>query len=297
MGLPRPRSRFGVRWTPIRAARLILSSERVFLLGPSHAWSLDTCALSNFDVWGTPLGDLPLDGPTCAALRATGEFDTMPAHVDENEHSLELHLPYLHRTGHRVCGRPLPLVPILVGHTTPAVERAFGGLLAPYLADPANVFVISSDFAHWGLRFQYTYYIPDLADVDRGITLRAADRHTPTHPTLAASIAAVDRTTLDAIEAGHHAEYLRHLRATGNTVCGRHPIGVVLAAREALARDRQIDGDESTFRFIQYARSSECRTVLDSSVSYASGFATLRPLDGAGSARGTGQLEAASPTT
>lgn len=33
-----------------------------------------------------------------------------------------------------------------------------GALLAPYLDDPSNLFVISSDFCHWGSRFSYTFY-------------------------------------------------------------------------------------------------------------------------------------------
>lgn len=42
------------------------------------------------------------------------------------------------------------IVPILVGSLSFADEKAYGELLAPYLADPSNLFVISSDFCHWG---------------------------------------------------------------------------------------------------------------------------------------------------
>lgn len=58
------------------------------------------------------------------------------------------------------------------------------------------------------------------------------------------------------------------LSETGNTVCGRHPIGVVMAAMEEL-------GGQGKFRFVRYERSSECVKVEDSSVSYASAFAVL----------------------
>ena len=47
------------------------------------------------------------------------------------------------------------IVPILVGSLTPDKEALYGRLLAPYLADPANLFVVSSDFCHWGQRFRY----------------------------------------------------------------------------------------------------------------------------------------------
>ena len=39
-------------------------------------------------------------------------------------------------------------------------EAVFGRTLAPYLDDPGNLFVISSDFCHWGSRFRYTHHDP-----------------------------------------------------------------------------------------------------------------------------------------
>ncbi|EGC48703.1 DUF52 domain-containing protein [Histoplasma capsulatum var. duboisii H88] len=85
--------------------------------------------------------------------------------VDSAEHSLELHLPYIHHLLRTLYPTRAPaayprLVPMMVGSTSPATEAAFGALLAPYLADDTNAFVVSSDFCHWGLRFGYTYYVP-----------------------------------------------------------------------------------------------------------------------------------------
>ena len=37
-------------------------------------------------------------------------------------------------------------------------EEAYGKVLSPYLDDRRNLFVISSDFCHWGARFRYTFY-------------------------------------------------------------------------------------------------------------------------------------------
>lgn len=52
------------------------------------------------------------------------------------------------------------LVPVLVGDM-PATEFAeYAALLAPFLADPACLFVVSSDFCHWGSRFGYQYVHP-----------------------------------------------------------------------------------------------------------------------------------------
>jgi predicted class III extradiol MEMO1 family dioxygenase len=47
---------------------------------------------------------------------------------------------------------------------------------------------------------------------------------------------------IDAVETGVHDEFLNVLEETGNTVCGRHPIGVVMAAIEVLEKEGKVDG-------------------------------------------------------
>ena len=75
-----------------------------------------------------------------------------------------------------------------------------------------------------------------------------------------------------ACESGSHEEWLACLDRNGNTVCGRHPIGVVMAAVEEVGKS---SGTESNFRFVKYERSSEVKRVNESSVSYASAFAVV----------------------
>jgi AmmeMemoRadiSam system protein B len=41
------------------------------------------------------------------------------------------------------------LVPIMVGATNTNKEKEYGRLLAPYIANKENLFIISSDFCHW----------------------------------------------------------------------------------------------------------------------------------------------------
>lgn len=72
-------------------------SKRVFLLGPSHHHYLERGALTRCTHYGTPLGNLLIDAATTAELHSTGKFDWMSQDVDEDEHSLEMHLPYIHK--------------------------------------------------------------------------------------------------------------------------------------------------------------------------------------------------------
>ncbi|KAF2664947.1 UPF0103-domain-containing protein [Microthyrium microscopicum] len=246
-------------------------AKRVFLLGPSHHYHLSNCALSQCAKYDTPLGALTLDRETIAELKQTGEFAAMKLDDDEAEHSLEMHLPYIYKMlkeSHTGSSQMPPIVPILIGSTSAAAEKKFGAILAPYLEDPANVFVISSDFCHWGTRFRYTYYKPASGPAKN---LRSSDA--PPVPHIHESIAAVDRMCWEAVETGQHNAFLSVLEETGNTVCGRHPIGVMMAAVEEWRKNGE--GRDGTFRFVRYERSSLVQNLQESSVSYCSAYAIL----------------------
>ncbi|KAL2038356.1 hypothetical protein N7G274_009005 [Stereocaulon virgatum] len=222
------------------------------------------------------MGNLTLDTTTIAKLRSSTQFKDMSTSSDSAEHSLEMHLPYIYHLLGK-CFKPStlpPLVPILVGSTEPTTEKAFGALLAPYLADSSNVFVISSDFCHWGSRFNYTYYlVSDTSDPSQGVSLNRKDH--PKGIPIYESIARIDRLAMQGIETGHHDAFLATLQDTGNTVCGRHPIGVIIAAIEVLKQQGTIEKGMGNFHFVRYERSSEVVEPNDSSVSYASAFAVL----------------------
>ena len=69
--------------------------DRVFLFGPSHHYSLHTCALTNHAHYETPLYNIKIDLQTSNELYTTGLFSTMNKQQDADEHSLEMHLPYI----------------------------------------------------------------------------------------------------------------------------------------------------------------------------------------------------------
>lgn len=77
-----------------------------------------------------------------------------------------------------------------------------------------------------------------------------------------------------AVEEGVPEGFWEVLEDTGNTVCGRHPIGVVMCAIEEV-RKAAASKDTGSFKFVRYERSSDCVTGKDSSVSYCSGFAVV----------------------
>jgi AmmeMemoRadiSam system protein B len=89
-------------------------------------------------------------------LKSKGHFATMSVSQDEDEHSLEMHLPYIYAifalsSPPNSTATIPPLVPIMVGGTNASKEKEYGRLLAPYVANPENLFIVSSDFCHWYL--------------------------------------------------------------------------------------------------------------------------------------------------
>jgi AmmeMemoRadiSam system protein B len=72
-------------------------SKRVFLLGPSHHHYLTGAATTACDKYGTPLGDLIVDTPLVQEIKQQWGLETMSRRVDEDEHSLEMHLPYIYK--------------------------------------------------------------------------------------------------------------------------------------------------------------------------------------------------------
>ncbi len=115
--------------------------ERVVLLGPSHRVPFRGIAASSADYYQTPLGNIPLD--TQSARELVQQFDFVDwldiAHQDE--HSLEVHLPFL-----QMALGDFTLLPLVVGEATAAevdavLESVWGG--------DETLIVISSDLSHY----------------------------------------------------------------------------------------------------------------------------------------------------
>jgi hypothetical protein len=147
--------------------------------------------------------------------------------VDENEHSLEMHLPYIKKT--------LPdvkLVPIMVGNLSADQEKQFGQKISAYMGDDTNLFIVSSDFCHWGSNFDY--YRQDKS-------LEAWQ-----------SVEKLDKQGMQLIENHDYESYHQYLEETENTICGRHPIGVFLNAIRSYANSANI-GEKIKTKFVKYA--------------------------------------------
>lgn len=114
--------------------------ERVVVMGPAHRVPFRGIGLTTARAWSTPFGEATVDHGAMEAL------DGMPgvAAVDDAhgpEHSIEVHLPFIHQALGDV-----PIVPLVVGRASTAqVARCLGALWG----GDETVIVASSDLSHY----------------------------------------------------------------------------------------------------------------------------------------------------
>ncbi|KAF9394842.1 hypothetical protein CPC16_010004 [Podila verticillata] len=210
--------------------------KRVFILGPSHHIHLSGCALSKCSEYATPLGNLTIDKSINAELAKTGHFQEMSLETDEHEHSIEMHLPYVYKVFENHV-EDVTVIPILVGGLSEAKETH------------GNV---TQSLHPKGQR--HTHASSSTSSVVTG------------NQKIFESIRQLDHEGMARIEERSHRSFAQYLSRTHNTICGRHPIGVLLAAVEALGKE------EHRIQFVHYAQSSSVLKTTESSVSYASAF-------------------------
>lgn len=176
--------------------------NRVIVIAFSHRYAGAYHGIEvpkDMTAYSTPLGDVPIDRKICDSLLSKDVFLSRPG-LDRNEHSLELQLPYLQK-----AVGDFKLVPLMVGQMTPKEYAAAAEAILPYV-DDNTLLVASSDFTHYGIRFDYT---PFKAEVRENLHKLADDAAAP-----------ILECDFDG--------FRKHLNKTGDTICGRNTISLLL---------------------------------------------------------------------
>lgn len=124
----------------IRLKPLKDTIKRVILLGPCHRVPVGGLALCSAAYYETPLGRVPVDKElTHKLLKKPQVFTFDDTHLEE--HSLEVHLPFLQR-----LLTDFTVLPIVVGQASPeevadALEAVWGG--------EETLIVVSTDLSHY----------------------------------------------------------------------------------------------------------------------------------------------------
>ena len=240
--------------------------QTILVLHPSHHVYLDGCAVSGASAIETPLGTLDVDDSLRREILALNDnnpkskFTIMKQEVDEREHSGEMQYPFIqkclnHRSSLATGSRAIRILPIMCGALSTTLEERYGTILAPIIRRPEVICVISTDFCHWGSRFQY--------------------QPTPSSSTSSTQqifefIQEMDHEGMEQIQLQEPGAFAKYLKQTKNTICGRHAIGVWLNAIHCNKAEKD---EHLNVSFVRYAQSSSVRSMRDSSVSYASAVA------------------------
>jgi len=211
----------------------VLRPRRVVVLAPSHRMSFAGLAIPKAAGFQTPLGIVWLD-EVVPSLASSDLVRVSPSPF-EGEHSFEIQLPFLQ------CTVPdATVVPILFGSLGAADDVAVESLLSR-LADDDTLFLISSDFTHYGWRFDYEPFPATSAEEVR------------------AQLEELDTAAIAPILSGDAAAFRSFLARTGDTVCGRIPLAAFLATL----------GHGGHGRLLAYRTSLDVTGDFEHSVSYA----------------------------
>ncbi|OHT13043.1 Protein MEMO1 [Tritrichomonas foetus] len=214
--------------------------DRVFVLGPSHQIPIRYCTIADASSAESPYGDIPFDVEVAEHLlnKFPSLFKKLDCRTAEIEHSLEIEFPILKYIFRE---KPFTLVPIMVGSISYKMCEKVAEALSEYASDPRTLFVISSDFCHWGARFGYQY----LPEGDGKIYQK---------------ITQLDKEAADMIATGDSLKFKSYIDKTQNTICGRLPIMIMM----------HMFG-EMEAEFPAYSLSENITSKYDSSVSYFAG--------------------------
>ena len=222
--------------------------NRVVVLGPSHHEYFKACGLTPFDSFETPFGDVKIDTDTVNKLLGNKSlFFTLPQTTDVKEHSIEMEMPFLKYIFNK---KDFSLIPIMVGHNDLMTNTEIGKALYDLYEDPKTLFVISSDFCHWGQNFGFTYYNKNYDNIWE-------------------STKDLDKQALDIISEMNSAKLDQYFKKTRNTICGRNPITIVLSIIEKYKKNH-VD-KKLSFDTVGYSQSNKVKSMYETSVSYAAG--------------------------
>ncbi len=247
----------GVAFAEIREH--VESYRRVVVMAPSHRTPFRGISTGQYEAYETPLGNLTVDADACERLAGASQWITQRNDAQEGEHALEVELPFL--------ADLLPdaqLIPLVCGEMGAGALEEAGEVLARELVLPETLWVVSSDFTHYGQAFGY---LPFQSDVARRLE-------------------ELDRGAIDAICQIDASAFLSYVEETGATICGRIPIALLLQVVKKAVSHPECE-------LLEYTNIGKMTGDYHHSVSYAA----LAFYAGAGAVEGAADSAAGEATT
>jgi len=222
----------------LELAESLYRPDTVVIIGTNHTGRGGIfTATTYWDLWRTPLGDVPVDKEFVEELarRYPGLVDDPSAHAEE--HSVEVELPFLQYTYH---GHSWSLVPIVAKDATPRIAREMASALlgAAEALGRRMLVIASSDFTHHGYMYGYVVFTENIRE----------------------NVAKLDLWIIEKILQLDTEGFIARIAETGATVCGYAAIAVLIEYVKALGGE---------MRLLKYYNSADVTGDEDIVVGYA----------------------------
>lgn len=211
--------------------------SKILIIAPSHRIPFEGIAIAEFEAYRTPLGEIPVD--LDSVLNIANKQNDYIANLPEahtSEHSLEVQLPLLQH-----FFSDFELIPIING----TINESSARKIAPSLKDwwqEDILWVISSDFTHYGRNFNYLPFTKDVKE----------------------NINKLDSGAIELILQKDLHAFCKYLDKTGATICGRGAIEILLAVLELTDTDNKLSSE-----LVSHTTSGELTGDYSHCVSYA----------------------------
>ncbi|RLG29373.1 AmmeMemoRadiSam system protein B, partial [Methanosarcinales archaeon] len=177
--------------------------QRVVILGPSHSLPMwDTLSVPDATHYKTPLGETTLDLQFMERLKEYSLFHSIPM-AHQYEHSVQIEVPLI-----QYLNPDFELVPIIAGSLRLETVLRAGAILRS-LIDENTLVIASSDFTHYGPRFQYEPY--------------------KNQNDIPGKVKALDMGAYEFIDKRDARGFLTYREKTGCTICGFMPVAILLS--------------------------------------------------------------------
>jgi AmmeMemoRadiSam system protein B len=211
------------------------------LVGPVHGFGAGVSIMSR-GVWRTPLGDVSIDEEFSDALLKNADIIAEDSSVHEDEHSLEVQLPFLQS----LYGERLQIVPIATSLGDPETCAEIGKAIVKTMAEIRRdtVIIASTDMTHYGIH--YGYAPVGMSPIGKILEW----------------VKDIDAKAIQTIKMLDEIKFLRLVGEKQMTMCGYAPVAVAMvAAKESGAPKAEL---------VKYATSYDTQGSKDAIVGYCS---------------------------
>lgn len=206
------------------------SYKRVIILGPTHRVPMrNSISVSDFSHYSTPLGRVPLDTEAIAKLRKY-DFVKNIEFSHTSEHSVQIMLPFL-----QYALKDFSIIPVVVGQLDSDSTKKIADALLE-ITDDKTLVIASSDFTHYGARFNYTPFKDNIPE----------------------NIKKLDMGAWNLIEKLNLINFTKYMDQTAATICGKNTIGILMLMLP----------HNSKPQLLKYGTSGEMTGEYSNSVSY-----------------------------